>query len=112
MDVDEDRSDLSSVSDSVLLDEVEPHDWEEWEKKVITDHKQYYLDVITHAKEAIELITQIYHDGPIDAETDMFNEDKPMIPNSDLGALVYESGSAAYQRSAAYQAVARKNSKK
>ena len=105
MDVDQDVS-LSDVSDSVLLDEVEPYKWEEWQKDVMTEHRKYYLDMITHAQQAIELITLVYQDGPVDAESDIFNENKPVLPISNLGAVVYENGSAAYQ------AVARKNSKK
>ena len=96
MDVDL-HEDVSDVSDSVLLDEVEPYDWEEWQKDVMTEHRKYYLDMITHAQQAIELITHVYQDGPVDAETDIFNENRPVLPISNLGAVVYERGSAAYQ---------------
>ena len=45
---------------------------------------------------------------PVDAETDIVNENKPVMPASDLGAVIYERGSDAYAANQAGSVTARK----
>jgi len=45
---------------------------------------------------------------PVDAETDIVNENKPVMPASDLGAVIYERESDAYAANQAGSVTARK----